>query len=253
MISHQSDAGSAANATAAATSLQRLLPAITLGCALLVVWILRHPFVGLTHDSQIYLIQGLASLSPDLYSNDIFLRYGSQDKFTIFSSVFASAMGLLGIENAAVALTCTAQAAFILATILLARVLMPERLVWVSIALLSAVPAVYGPGQIFSVLEDFVTPRLFAETLGIVGLVAFLRGRIWLAAAFGLVSMLLHPLMAMGGIVVAILASTMPLRVKAFIFAGGALVAAAALAWLGLHGHQVVFDEFWELLLRWGR
>jgi hypothetical protein len=235
-----------------ARSLLRFLPAFTLVCAMLVLWLLQHPFVGLTHDAQIYLIQGLARLHPDLYANDVFLRYGSQDQFTIFSPLYASAMRLLGIENAAVALTCLAQAGFILATILLARMLMPARLVWPGIALLCALPAVYGPGRIFRVLEDFATPRPFAETMVILGLVAFLRGRVWLAVALGFVGMLLHPLMAMGGFVVAVLASSMSLRTKLLIFAGGALLAGATLAWLSLHGHQIVFDLFWEVLLRWG-
>lgn len=242
----------ASPAPSVARSLQHFLPAVTLVCAMLVVWILRHPFVGLTHDAQIYLIQGLARLHPDLYANDVFLRYGSQDNFTIFSSLYASAMRLFGIENAAVALTCVAQAGFILATILLARMLMPARLIWVGIALLCALPAVYGPGQIFKVLEDFATPRPFAETMVILGLVAFLHGRVWLAAALGFVGMLLHPLMAMGGFVVGVLASSMSLRTKLFIFAGGAIAAGAVLAWLGLHGHQLVFDLLWEVLLRWG-
>jgi hypothetical protein len=235
-----------------AQSLLRFLPAITLVCAILVLWILRHPFVGLTHDSQFYLIQGLARLHPDLYANDVFLRYGSQDQFTIFSPLYASAMRLFGIENAAVIFTCLAQAGFVLATILLARMLMPARLVWPGIALLCALPAVYGPGQIFRVLEDFATPRLFAETMVILGLVAFLRGRAWLAAALGFVGMLLHPLMAMGGFVVAVLASSMSLRTKLLIFTAGAITAGATLAWLGLHGHQIAFDPGWEVLLRWG-
>jgi len=231
---------------------QQFLPAITLLCGMLVLWILRHPFVGLTHDAQIYLIQGLARLHPDLYANDVFLRFGSQDQFTIFSPLYASAMRLFGIENAAVILTCLAQAGFILATILLARMLMPARLVWLGIALLCALPAVYGPGQIFRVLEDFATPRPFAETMVILGLVAFLRGRVWLAVALGLIGMLLHPLMAMGGFVVALLASPLSIRTKLLIVAGGAIAAGATLAALSLRGHQIVFDPGWETLLRWG-
>jgi hypothetical protein len=235
-----------------ARSLLRFLPAVTLVGAMLVLWILRHPFVGLTHDSQFYLIQGLARLHPDLYANDVFLRYGSQDQFTIFSPLYAAAMGLFGVENAALILTCLSQAGFVFATILLARLLMPARLVWPGIALLCALPAVYGPGQIFRVLEDFATPRLLAETMVILGLVAFLRGRLWLAVALGFVGLLLHPLMAIGGFVVAVLASSLSLRTKLLMFAGGAVAACATLAWLGLHGHQVVFDPFWEMLLRAG-
>jgi hypothetical protein len=102
------------------------------------------------------------------------------------------------------------------------------------------------------VLEDFATPRPFAETMVILGLVAFLRGRMWLAGALGFVGMLLHPLMAMGGFVVAILACSISLRGKLLIFAGGALAAGVTLTWLGLNGHQIAFDPGWEMLLRWG-
>ena len=50
-------------------------------------------------------LQALAHLKPDLLSNDIFLRFGSQDNYTLFSPLYAAVISLLGVEPAASLLT----------------------------------------------------------------------------------------------------------------------------------------------------
>ena len=231
--------------------LVRVLPAVALFCALVCIWIVQNPSYGLVHDSQIYLIQALARLHPDPYAQDIFLRYGSQDSYTVFSPLFAAAIGVFGAETAAAILTVLAHVAFYGAAALLARVFMPARFVWLGLALVCALPGFYDGGNKFALAEDFVTPRLFAEVFVIAGLTAFLKRRFWLAGALTLAGMLVHPLMTMGGVVVALCTSTTPPRVRAWVLIAGAVLSVAVLSWMGLHGKQLRFDGEW-IGMMWG-
>ena len=225
------------------------MPAVALLCAFVSIWVVQNPAFGLIHDSQIYVFQALARLHPDLYSQDIYLRYGSQDDYTLFSPLFAAAMNVLGVENAAVTFTLVAQAMYFAAAALLGRVLMPARFVWLGLALLCALPCFYGAGNKFALAEGFTTPRLFAEAFVIAGLAAFLTRRFWLAGSLGLVALLLHPLMTVPGIVVALCTSTTPPRVRAWAISAGVLAGCAVLAWLALHGTALQFDDKWMRML----
>ncbi len=56
-----------------------------LGLAVLVLlwaitWCVSHPYHGILHDGHLYTPQALARLHPDSLSQDIFLRFGSQDQ-----------------------------------------------------------------------------------------------------------------------------------------------------------------------------
>jgi hypothetical protein len=227
----------------------QILRATALTCAMLCIWILQHPYAGLFHDSIFYLIQALARLKPELYSNDIYLRYGSQDSFTVFSPLFSLAIQHLGMERAAWALTLVANVAFFVATAILARALMPARIAWLGIAVVCAVHLFYGGAHIFSLVETFVTPRLFAEGLVIAALTAYLKKRFWLAAFFGGAGLVLHPLMAVGGAVVAMFISTTPPRFRLWAIVLGALAACGLLGWMSAHGNQVRLDDAWAHLL----
>jgi hypothetical protein len=127
--------------------------------------------------------------------------------------------------------------------------LIPIRLVWLGVLLVCAIPTFYGPGYIFKIVEEFVTPRLFAETFVVAGLAAYLRRRLVLAVVFALAALLLHPLMAIGGVVVALLTNVTPPRVRVAAFAAGVVGAGAVFAWLAAHGHQLRFDPQWLILL----
>ena len=95
-----------------------------------------HPYLGLVHDSRIYTLQALNLLRPDLYGNDVYLKFGSQDSYTAFSPLYARLMSLMGTEYAASLLTFLANVAFLFGAWWLARILVPVRLVWLSIGVL---------------------------------------------------------------------------------------------------------------------
>jgi len=54
-------------------------------------WALSHSYRGIFHDAGLYTLQALARLHPDSLPEDVFLKFGSQDGFTIFSPIYAAA------------------------------------------------------------------------------------------------------------------------------------------------------------------
>ncbi|HUN26086.1 MAG TPA: hypothetical protein VMU67_07240 [Steroidobacteraceae bacterium] len=169
-----------------------------LGCAC--CWIVLHPYYGLWHDGELYTLQALAHLRPQLYASDLFLRFGSQDRFSIFGALQGEVVSLLGPEHAAAASTFLSQLAFLCAAGLLAARVLPRELRWLAIALLIAVPADYGAGHTFRYIEEFVTPRMGAESLVVLGLATMSVGRMGRTCLCLAGALVLHPVMALGGI-----------------------------------------------------
>src|SRR5436190_20990243 len=86
-----------------------------------VLWLLNANYFGLEHDAVLYTFQALAHRSPELFSSDIFLKFGSQDRFTLFTPAYAALIGGLGMERAAVVATLACQAALLIAAWRLVR------------------------------------------------------------------------------------------------------------------------------------
>src|SRR5450432_3323752 len=80
-----------------------LMATLLLLCVL--TWVLSHPYRGLIHDAGLYTLQAMSHLHPGTLSADAFLRFGSQDAFTIFSPLYAWFIQAFGVEPAAAALT----------------------------------------------------------------------------------------------------------------------------------------------------
>jgi len=176
------------------------LAATTFTVVLICAWILWHGYIGIWHDGQLYTFQALAHLHPTLLANDLFLRFGSQDDYTVFSPLYAGAIRLLGIEHAAAFLTLLFQAAFVASAWVLARKLLPARLVWLAVALVIGTRGDYGTYRVFTFMEDFITPRMAAEAWVLAGLTAMLSGRrVWTALCM-IAAVLLHPLMGIAGV-----------------------------------------------------
>jgi hypothetical protein len=177
------------------------MPPLLLGLLLLLLWMITHSYSGLIHDAVLYSMQGLAHLHPDLYGNDIFLRYGSQDQYSVFAPLYAHAIGSLGLEHAAALVTLVSQGAFFLCAWILARQLSDRRGAAAAVCLLLLFNGVYGAKGVFHVAEDFLTPRLGSEALVLAGIALALKNRPGPAALLCLAAALLHPLMAMPGFV----------------------------------------------------
>lgn len=228
----------------------------TLGLAVLfllwfITWALSHSYRGIFHDARLYTLQALARLSPDSLPQDVFLRFGSQDRYTIFSPLFAATARLLGVEHAAAALTFGLQLALFFCAWRLARFVMPAGLALLGIAVLIAIPGDYGPEGIFTCVEPYLTPRMGAEALVLGSLVAALGERRALALALATVAALIHPIMAAAGIAALLclnVAIPRPRLTIALVATAMLVLVTAAFAMpIGMWGR---FDSTWLALVK---
>ena len=208
-------------------------------------WMLLHLYEGLRHDAIMYSMQGLAHVHPEYWAHDVFLRFGSQDQFSVFAPLYARFIGWFGLEPAAELLTAIAEVAFFVAAWRLARLLLPERQALMGMFLLVALPGTYGSIDIFHVVEDFITPRLLAEALVLFAIVGWLTQRRVLALLFMTIALLVHPLMAATGVALCLWLSLVQPRPRLALLL--AVIALAALTLIGLtaRGPPLRFDDFW--------
>src|SRR5690606_31078915 len=136
----------------------------------------------------------------ELLGQDVYLRFGSQDNYTIFSPLFAALISAVGLEPASALITLFSQIAFLCATWFLARQLMGRELAWLGLGIMLAVPGVFGANGLWNVFEGFATPRLFCEALTIAALSAAIARRFVVAGGILAVAFLIHPLMALAGV-----------------------------------------------------
>ncbi|MFX7949498.1 hypothetical protein ABTK52_19180, partial [Acinetobacter baumannii] len=65
----------------------RRAPVFQLFAISALIWLLVRPYQGIVHDARLYGLQVLARVSPGAFHADLFLAYGSQDSFSIFSLI----------------------------------------------------------------------------------------------------------------------------------------------------------------------
>jgi hypothetical protein len=179
--------------------MSRLAAAITVLICVL-TWALAHNYRGIFHDAGLYTLQAMAHANPDSLSQDVFLKHGSQDRFTIFSSLYATAGRVFGIEPAAAVLTFVLQLSLFAAAWMLGRAISSPTLALFGLAVLIAIPGDYGAFRIFACVEPFITPRMAAEALTLASVASAFYGRKWIALAFMATALAFHPIMAAAGI-----------------------------------------------------
>ena len=162
---------------------------------------LNHAYNGIFHDARLYLLQAIARSHPDSLTHDLFLSFGSQDRYTLFSGPYAAFIALAGIPLAAALGTALSQCALVLSGWVLARALMADRLALVGIVGFVALPGFYGPGHVFSVIEGFLTPRMLAEALVLLSLAALLKARYATGSVALIMAALVHPIIAAAGVI----------------------------------------------------
>src|SRR5262245_58428031 len=69
-------------------------------CVMLAVNALVLPYRGLAHDARLYAAALTERLEPGSLSMDLYLRYGSQDSYTIFSPLLMPLARLVGLQPA---------------------------------------------------------------------------------------------------------------------------------------------------------
>ena len=227
-------------------TLQARLALGALGLLVGTVWILQRPYRGLNHDSILYTFLALARLHPQSLLHDLFLRFGSQDSFTLFSPIYAAAARAFDLEPSAALLTLLGQAAFFLAAWALARRVMSAPQALLAVGLLIALPSDYGAHRIFGYIEGFLTPRQLGEAFALAGVAAVIAERPLLGIAFLCAGMLMHPIMAFAAFILLFcLYRVIPRPRIGLALITGAFGASLAIALLSPVGPFRSFDATW--------
>ncbi len=224
------------------SSTQGLIVAFSLAALATAIWAANHRFHGLTGDGELYAMQALARLDT-AFGTDLYLKYESQDRYTVFSPLYALAIQALGLRTAAVTLYVAATLWSLVAAWWLVRRLSERRAAWAALAIMAVTIAQYGAYTVFHVAEDFVTARSFAEALILTALAAHFAARPRLALLLAVLAFCLHPLMATPGILL-LLCLWVPPRISA----AGAV--AGVLAVLAIAAGSLVAPPTWHWLRR---
>jgi hypothetical protein len=193
----------------------------------------------------------MAHLTPSSLGQDVFLRFGSQDRYTLFSPLFAGASQLLGTEPAAACLTLLLQVALFVGAWTLARTVMPASLALLGVSVLIAIPGDYGADRIFTCVEQFLTPRMGAEALVLGALAAAMNARRWLGMALVIAALLIHPIMATAGVVsLACLYVAIPRPRLGIMLLAASIATLAVGAFAMPTGIWGRFDDSWLMLVK---
>jgi hypothetical protein len=225
---------------------------LALAFLLVTLWLLVCGYHGLTGDAQIYAFQALARLHTPL-ATDLYLQNTSQDQFTVFSPFYASCIRLLGLEDAGRLLTVIFTIWLLGAAWSVARAVGGRDAAWLGAAFLVIVAGDYGGSGVFRISEQYLTARLPAEALIATALACHLRGRKGLSFLLAAGALVVHPLIALPGLLLLLCMSSSPRLIVLAGFAGfvatvGIAVLAIALP-AGIHG-LTTMDAAWAEVVR---
>jgi len=172
-------------------------------CLLLALNAAARPYGNFIHDARLYSFQVLNQVEGNAFADDLFLRFGSQDQYSLFAAVTAPLAATLGLELTFFLLYLLFNTLLILAMKRLVETLIRDRVVsTLGLAFLMVAPLNFGGLSVFHVHEPFLTPRIMANALVLFALERTLRERFGSAIILLVFAGLLHPLMACGGFLV---------------------------------------------------
>ncbi len=174
----------------------------SLVCLALLVNAAVQPYLGYFHDARLYAFYLQARLEPTLgFDQDLYLTYGSQDRYSLFSLVMFPLVKFIGLDAGFFLAYVVSKALLFWGMARLVRVLARNDLVTgVAMVVLAASAISFGGNEIFHVNESFLTPRLGAAALVLLGLERMLAGKRLFPAALFLGGLALHPLMGVAGV-----------------------------------------------------
>jgi hypothetical protein len=227
----------------------------TLFCLLLAMNALARPCYATAHDAHLYSLQAINQAETGSYSDDVFLRFGSQDQFSIFSRVMGPIVAALGVRTAFFLGYLVGNTLFIFALFRLVRTFVDDPVIaTLSLIYLVTAPLSYGGFDIFTVHEQFFTPRIFGMTFTLFALERMLRQHFVQAIVLLIAGSLLHPLMAFGGMMIwaGYLACTFLLMRVATGLLIAALLGGVAILSIPTVGVQVFgsMDADWHQMIR---
>ena len=220
---------------------------------LLAFWLVTRPYDGIVHDARLYTAGALANLEPARFAHDLFFASGSQDTFTVFSTLYAPLVAAAGVRVAhyiglVVAHTLWLAALAWLMSTMFGRT--REAIAATATAIL--LDPRYALLGIFGYGEHFLTPRPLAEAAVMAALAAAIRQR-WIACiALLLAGAALHPIMTLPGLAATGLLAARQHR-RIWFFAAAAACMMAGLAYAGVDPFvriMRVYDPEWLAIAR---
>ena len=174
---------------------------IVFALMLVTLWSATHRYKGLSGDAELYAFQAMSRIHPGL-TGDLFLQYGSQDNYTIFSPFYAWCIGWFGLKYAALTLAILFKLWLFAAAWGLARAVSNRRTAVVSVALLIIAVGPYGGFGVFRYAEDWLTARSLAEALAISAITLHVYGFRIFGLLVALLGVFVHPIVAVPGLLV---------------------------------------------------
>jgi hypothetical protein len=225
--------------------------AITLALTLMLtaLWASTHRYQGFARDGELYAVQASARANPSLES-DLYLKYTSQDRYTLFSPIYASFIEAFGLRSAGLLLFVLSTVWFLTAAWALARELSDRDTAWLAIVMFIATVGYYGAYSIFHYSENYLTARSLAEALVVTSLAFDFHGWRRLGLAIAVSAMFVHPLMALPGLLL-LMCLHMSIRQVAFGAAAGLLATAIiALMATATSRFLTIMDAAWLEVVR---
>jgi hypothetical protein len=239
----------AASFTPADTALAHMPRFLAYLVAVIAVWSIIGRYWGMQHDALGYTLQAVAKLKPNPLAGDIFLRFRSQDEFTVFPQLCAFFVARLGVDHAASLLTFSFLFAWVTMAWLITRRLEGRLLALLSVGLLLVIPGWYSAGEVFRYLEPFLTARGLAEALVLGAVYAALCSRRLVAVGCLAIALVVHPLMAFPGVLL-VAALWLPLAGWKYWAFGAVLVLGAIIGSYVLTLPQPLMDADWLRVTR---
>jgi hypothetical protein len=157
------------------------------------------PYATFSHDAKLYGMLVLNRISEGRFSDDLFLRFGSQDQYAPFSRVVAPVARLLGVEWTFLLLFLVFNALLVFVMQRLVNALIDDpALATLALLVMVIVPLPYGGLRVFHVREAFFTPRVIGCAIGLLALEQILRIRYVRGLMLALAATLAHPLIGSG-------------------------------------------------------
>lgn len=161
------------------------------------------PYAGYFHDAELYAFQALNRSVDNGYAEDLFFKYGSQDAYSLFSVTVGPLVKYTGnLYWSFFFVFLLGKSVQIWGLQRFVHALMRDSsTILVPLLFLVTTPSYFGGLLMFRFNEPFLTPRLFATGFVLLGLTELLEKRYWCAVILMVLAFLMHPIMALGGVV----------------------------------------------------
>lgn len=160
------------------------------------LWIIVHPYRGVDQDASLYAIQALGQIYPEIFHDDLFLKFTSQENFTFFTKIYVFVIHQIGFSAANIVIFILGQLSWFIAAFLVTGLFYRGSSKYLAFAFAVVMPRYYSSQMIFSFAETFLTPRLFAESLILLSIFFGVQNKYLLSVLFLLSALLIHPIIA---------------------------------------------------------